>query len=179
MSVSDRRTAMRHGHLTFAVLFVTLIVSSSGRANGQTPAAGGAARSDAPRIAYVNIQTVAAQSALGKQFRARIEDLTNKKGTPAAIAKLQGDLQAEFQEKLLAILKPLGKERGLHLIFSSVDAGIAWADESVPDLSYEAIRRLDGTATAPAPAVPEPDAIKQEIERIRAGEHAAMPAPQA
>jgi hypothetical protein len=68
---------MGHGHLSFAVLFVTLIVSSSGRANGQTPAAGGAARSDAPRIAYVNIQTVAAQSALGKQFRARIEDRTS------------------------------------------------------------------------------------------------------
>jgi hypothetical protein len=89
---------------------------------------------------------------------------------------LQGDLQAEFQEKLVAILKQLGKERGLQLIFSAADSGIAWVDETVPDLSQEAIRRLDGTA--PAPALSEPDAIKQEIERIRGGEHAAMPEPQ-
>ena len=66
-----------------------------------------------------------------------------------------------FAERLIAILKQLGKERGLLLIFSAVDAGIAWADETVPDLSAEAIKRLDGAATTAPPAATEQESVRR------------------
>ena len=75
--------------------------------------------------------------------------------------ELQQELQQEFQKRLLPILQQLAREKGLHALFSAADAGLIWAEQGL-DLTLDAVKRLDGAATAakatppPAPQSPAP-----------------------
>ena len=68
----------------------------------------------------------------------------------AEAEQLERELNSEFQRKLNPILEQVGKEKGLHMLFSIRDNGAVWADTGL-DLSEEVIKRFDAaTKTAPA-----------------------------
>jgi len=151
------------------------------------------------KIAFINIQTIAAGSTVGKDASKRLQDLNSKKvseindkqkqlqalqtklnqGTSvmndsargqlekdidklqrdiqfsqqnaqAEMNELQNDLQGEFQQKLLPIVKAVAEEKGLHAVFSIGDSGVAYYDPGL-DISEEVIKRLDSTAKPAAP----------------------------
>lgn len=68
----------------------------------------------------------------------------------AEVQELQLELQDEFQRKLMPVIETLVDERGIHFLFSSVEAGIVYADPSM-DLTDAVIQRFDAAAAAPAP----------------------------
>jgi Skp family chaperone for outer membrane proteins len=173
---------------------------------GQTPAPPTAAKPAAPvpfpegaKVAFVDIQSVAQNSAEGKAATARIEEARKKitaslqektkavqalqqklqQGanvmSPAALSQLEKDiekqnrelqfaqqdaqtevgelqqsLQFEFQEKLNPVIEALRKDKGLHMIFSIRDGGIAAADVGL-DLTGELTKRFDAAAKPAAP----------------------------
>ncbi len=55
---------------------------------------------------------------------------------------LQQQLQLDFQRKLNPILAEVAQERGLHLVFSAADAGLAWAHAGL-DITPDVIKRFD------------------------------------
>jgi outer membrane protein len=55
---------------------------------------------------------------------------------------LQQQLQLDFQRKLNPILGEVAQERGLHLVFSAGDAGLAWAHAGL-DITPDVIKRFD------------------------------------
>jgi outer membrane protein len=68
------------------------------------------------------------------------------------VATLQTQLQEEFQLRLSPVIQAVSTERGLHLLFSVVDSGLVWADQSL-DVTTEVIQRFDAAGAAvPAPA---------------------------
>ena len=74
------------------------------------------------------------------------------------LQEMQRDLQVEFQRKLQPIIQQVAQEKGLHMLFSVADSGIAWADLSL-DLTNDVIKRFDAAppaapATKPAPKPP-------------------------
>ncbi len=123
------------------------------------------------KIAFVNLQYVASNSAEGKADNAKVEALIKKKQGEAAanqktqqdaqrfqqeaqqeVQKLQQELQADFQRKLTPIVQQLAQEKHLSLLLSAQDAGIIWAEPGL-DLTAEVIKRLDSATSAPkAPA---------------------------
>jgi outer membrane protein len=152
------------------------------------------------KIAFINIQSIAAGSTVGKDASKKLQDLNSKKvaeindkqkqlqalqtklnqGTSvmndsargqlekdidklqrdiqfsqqnaqAEMTELQNDLQGEFQQKLLPIVKAVAEEKGLHAVFSIGDSGVAYYDPGL-DISDEVIKRLD-TAKPAAPPV--------------------------
>ena len=67
-----------------------------------------------------------------------------------AVEDLQNELQVEFQRKLLPVLNEVSAAKGLHMVFSSVDSGVVWADPGL-DITTDIVRKLDAAAgTAPA-----------------------------
>jgi Skp family chaperone for outer membrane proteins len=121
------------------------------------------------KIAYVNVQAIAANSAEGKAANAKIEALVKKKQGEAAavqknpqdqqrfqqeaqqeVQKLQAELQAEFQNKLVPILRQMAQEKHLSMLLSAQDAGLIYAEPGL-DLTNEAIKRLDAAPSAAAP----------------------------
>jgi Skp family chaperone for outer membrane proteins len=150
------------------------------------------------KMAFVDIQAIAATSAEGKAATARIQEAEKKitanlqeKGkalqalqakmqqganvlSPQALAQLEKDIekqnrelqfaqqdaqteatdlrnqvQAEFQEKLNPVIEDVRKEKGLHIIFSIRDSGIAAADMGL-DITGDVIKKFDAAAkTAP------------------------------
>ncbi len=71
------------------------------------------------------------------------------------VANLQAELQEEFQLRLSPIIEEVASERGLHLLFSVIDSGLVWADQSL-EITTEVIEKFDAAGVA-APA-PEPAA---------------------
>ncbi len=71
------------------------------------------------------------------------------------VANLQTQLQDEFQLRLSPIIQDVASQRGLHLIFSVVDSGLVWADQSL-DVTTEVIEKFDaaGAAVAAPAAAP-------------------------
>ncbi len=55
---------------------------------------------------------------------------------------LQQSLQLEFQRKLNPVLAEVAQEKGLHLVFSAGDAGLAWAHAGL-DLTADIIKKFD------------------------------------
>jgi Skp family chaperone for outer membrane proteins len=121
------------------------------------------------KIAFVNVQYIAANSTEGKAANARVSALvTKKQGEIAAsqknpqdaqriqqeaqteVQKLQTDLQNEFQKKLFPVLQQMAQEKHLSVLLSAADAGLIWAEPGL-DLTAEAIKRFDA-ATAAKPA---------------------------
>ena len=149
------------------------------------------------KIAYVDVQFIASNSAQGKTAAQQLETLNKKKldelneknkaleaaraklnqggnvMNASAIAQLQKDIERQerelqfaqqdaqsevgelrnklledFQTSLNPILEEIRKERGLHMIFSVGDSGLAAADRGL-DLSQDVIKKLDAAKTAP------------------------------
>jgi outer membrane protein len=67
----------------------------------------------------------------------------------AEMNELQTDLQGEFQQKLIPVIKQVAEEKGLHAVFSISDSGVAYYDPGL-DISEEIVKRLD-TAKPAAP----------------------------
>ena len=152
---------------TLVALSLALCATSSFAQQPAAPKAAAPAAQPAAglRIAYVNIQAIAANSADGKVATAKVNALVQKKQaeapkqkTPqdaqrfqqeaqAEVQKLQADLQGEFQKKLGPILQQMAQEKHLSLLLSAADAGLIWADPGL-DLTAEAIKRLDAATTA-------------------------------
>lgn len=150
-----------------SLLLVSLALGASS-SFAQAPAQAGPPQAPLPagaKIAYVNIQYIAANSADGKAANARVEALVKKKQaemtasqkTPqdaqrvqqqaqAEVQKLQTDLQAEFQKKLMPILAQLAQDKHLSMLMSGGDAGLIWAEPGL-DLTAEALKRLDAATT--------------------------------
>jgi outer membrane protein len=95
---------------------------------------------------------------LSDQARAQIEkdiDRTARElqfmqqNAQAEAEQLERELNSEFQRKLNPIVEQIGKEKGLHMLFSIRDSPVVWADTGL-DLSEEVIKRFDAAAkTAP------------------------------
>ena len=156
----------------------TLAASSSIAQTAPKPAAAAPPAQAAPpvapfpagaKIAFVNVQYIAANTAEGKVANNKVNALVQKKqGEIAAsqknpqdaqriqqqaqteVQKLQTDLQTEFQKKLMPVLQQMAQEKHLSLLMSAQDAGLIWAEPGL-DLTAEAIKRLDA-ATTKAPA---------------------------
>jgi outer membrane protein len=64
-----------------------------------------------------------------------------------AVEDLQNELQIEFQRKLLPVLSEVSTAKGLHMVFSSIDSGVVWADPGL-DITADVVKRLDAAATA-------------------------------
>jgi outer membrane protein len=64
-----------------------------------------------------------------------------------AVEDLQNELQVEFQRKLLPVLSEVSAAKGLHMVFSSMDSGVVWADPGL-DITTDIVRRLDAAAAA-------------------------------
>jgi Skp family chaperone for outer membrane proteins len=58
-------------------------------------------------------------------------------------------VQRDFAAKVQPIIDQIAREKGLHLVFNTADAGLAWVDPGL-DLSSEVIKKLD----SPKPAAP-------------------------
>src|SRR5436190_6415820 len=64
-----------------------------------------------------------------------------------AVEDLQNELQLEFQRKLLPVLSEVSAAKNLHMVFSSVDSGVVWADPGL-DITTDIIKKLDAAAAA-------------------------------
>jgi Skp family chaperone for outer membrane proteins len=90
-----------------------------------------------------------ARAQLEKEIeRQQIETQRFQQDAQAEINELQGELQSDFQRKLLPVLQQLAQEKGLEILFSAADAGIVWAEPGL-DLTAEAIKKLDAAAPKP------------------------------
>ncbi|MGH9312368.1 MAG: OmpH family outer membrane protein, partial [Vicinamibacterales bacterium] len=67
----------------------------------------------------------------------------------AEVQDLTQDLQQDFQNRVIPVIRQIGQEKGLHIIFSAGDSGIIWGNPGL-DLSAEVIKRLDAAAKATA-----------------------------
>lgn len=65
------------------------------------------------------------------------------------VQNLQGDLQEDFQRKLLPVIQQVVQEKGLHLLLSLQDAGVVWWDPGL-DVTADVIKRFDAATGAPA-----------------------------
>ena len=72
------------------------------------------------------------------------------------VTNLQTQLQEEFQVRLSPVIQQVATERGLDMLFSVVDSGLVWADQSL-DITTDVIQKFDA-ARAPAPAARAPAA---------------------
>jgi outer membrane protein len=145
------------------------------------------------KIAFINIQAIAANSSAGKEASKRLAELNTKKAAEisdknkqlqaaqtklntggavlsesartqlekdidrmqrdiqfssqnaqAEMNDLQNELQGEFQQKLLPLVKAIAEEKALYAVFSIQDSGVAYWDPGL-DISDEVIKRLDTT----------------------------------
>jgi Skp family chaperone for outer membrane proteins len=143
------------------------------------------------KIAFINIQAIAANSTAGKEASKRLQDLNAKKAAEineknkqlqaaqtklntggavlsetarnqlekdidrmqrdiqfssqnaqAEMTDLQNELQGDFQQKLIPLVKQVAEEKGLYAVFSIQDSGVAYWDPGL-DISDEVIKRLD------------------------------------
>ena len=64
-----------------------------------------------------------------------------------AVEDLQAELQVDFQRKLLPIISEVSTAKGLHMVFSSLDSGIVWADSGL-DITADVVKKLDAASAA-------------------------------
>ena len=119
------------------------------------------------KVAYVNLQYLASNSADGKAANAKVQALIKQrqaeisaKKTPQEqqafqqqasqeVQQMQQQMQNEFQQKLFPVLQKMAQEKHLSMLLSSQDAGLIWAEPGL-DLTAEAMKRFDAsTAAAP------------------------------
>jgi Skp family chaperone for outer membrane proteins len=118
------------------------------------------------KVAYVNLQYLASNSADGKAANTKVEALVKKKQAEAAAKKtpqeqqafqqqamqevqqMQQGLQNEFQQKLFPVLQKMAQDKHLSMLLSSQDAGVIWAEPGL-DLTAEALKRFDAATAGP------------------------------
>lgn len=89
------------------------------------------------------VMSEAARTQLQKEIdRQTVEGQRFEQDAQAELNELQGQLQQEFQSKLMPVLESLSKEKGLQVLFSAGDSGVIWAEPGI-DLTLEAVARLD------------------------------------
>jgi outer membrane protein len=105
------------------------------------------------------VMTEAARGALQKEIdRQQREGERLEQDAQQELTELQQEEQAQFQRKLMPILDAVSKEKGLHMLFSVADSGLAWAEPGL-DLTLEVVKRLDATpVSTAAPAAAKPAA---------------------
>lgn len=64
-----------------------------------------------------------------------------------AVEDLQNELQIEFQRRLLPVLSEVSNAKGLHMVFSSTDSGVVWAEPGL-DITNDIVKKLDAAAAA-------------------------------
>ena len=93
----------------------------------------------------------AARSQLEKDIEKQQVDMQRfQQDAQAEINELQQEVQNDFVKKLQPIVDKIAAEKGLHLLFNSAEAGLAWAAPGL-DLTPEVIKAID-TPKAPAAA---------------------------
>ena len=93
----------------------------------------------------------AARSQLEKDIEKQQVDMQRfQQDAQAEINELQQEVQNDFVKKLQPVVDKIAAEKGLHLLFNSAEAGLAWAAPGL-DLTPEVIKAIDGPK-APAPA---------------------------
>jgi Skp family chaperone for outer membrane proteins len=79
--------------------------------------------------------------------RLQIEIQRAQQDAQTAVDELEGELQRDFQRKLMPVIEQVATERQLLMLFTA-EAGIVWADRGL-DLTADVIKRFDAPA-APA-----------------------------
>jgi Skp family chaperone for outer membrane proteins len=91
-----------------------------------------------------------ARSQLEKDIEKQQVDMQRfQQDAQAEINELQQEVQSTFVKTLQPIVDKIAAEKGLHLLFNSAEAGLAWAAPGL-DLTPEVIKAIDGPKTAPA-----------------------------
>src|SRR5581483_3689380 len=90
----------------------------------------------------------AARAQLEKDIEKQQVDMQRfQQDAQAEINELQQEVQNDFVKKLQPIVDKIAAEKGLHLLFNSAEAGLAWAAPGL-DLTPEVIKALDGPKPA-------------------------------
>jgi outer membrane protein len=91
----------------------------------------------------------AARAQLEKDIEKQQVDMQRfQQDAQAEINELQQEVQNDFVKKLQPVVDKIAVEKGLHLLFNSAEAGLAWAAPGL-DLTPEVIKAIDtkpGTA---------------------------------
>jgi outer membrane protein len=96
----------------------------------------------------------AARAQLEKEIeKEQVEMQRFQQDAQAEIQELQQEVQNEFVKKLQPVVDKLASEKGLHLVFNSAEAGLAWAAPGL-DLTADVIKALDAGAKPAAPPKP-------------------------
>jgi outer membrane protein len=96
-----------------------------------------------------SVMSPQAISQLQKEIEKQERDLQfAQQDAQREMGELEQDLLEEFQNQLNPIVEAIRQEKGLHMIFSALDAGLAAAHPGL-NLSAEVVKRLDAK---PAPA---------------------------
>ncbi len=86
----------------------------------------------------------AAKAQLEKDIEKQQVDMQRfQQDAQAEINELQQEVQSDFVKKLQPIVDKIAAEKGLHLLFNSAEAGLAWAAPGL-DLTPEVIKAIDG-----------------------------------
>lgn len=99
-----------------------------------------------------SVMNEAARTQLEKEIeRQQREGERFQQDAQAEINEIQQDVNTEFMKKVQPIIDQIATEKGLHLVFNAVDAGLAWAAPGL-DISSDVVKKLDSMAkpaTAP------------------------------
>lgn len=96
----------------------------------------------------------AARAQLEKDIEKQQVDIQRfQQDAQAEIQEMQQSVQSEFLKKLQPIMDKIAAEKGLHLLFNSAEAGLAWAAPGL-DLTPEIIKAVDAASTAPSAPKP-------------------------
>jgi Skp family chaperone for outer membrane proteins len=117
-------------------------IAALDRATESTPVAGAPAVTRFTGAGIVNLQRLASESALGKQYAAQVQTLRATKPQQSEVDALNAKLQGDFEQAVIPIVRQLARERGLQLIFGAAGSGILASDASL-DLTAVVIQRLD------------------------------------
>ena len=101
-----------------------------------------------------SVMNEAARTQLEKEIDRQTKEAERfQQDAQAEINELQQEVQNEFVKKLSPILEQLGTEKGLQILFNSVESGIAWAMPGL-DITADVVKKLDSVAkpgAAPKP----------------------------
>jgi Skp family chaperone for outer membrane proteins len=90
----------------------------------------------------------AAKAQLEKDIEKQQVDMQRfQQDAQAEINELQQEVQNDFVKRLQPVVDKIAAEKGLHLLFNSAEAGLAWAAPGL-DLTPEVIKAIDGPKTA-------------------------------
>jgi outer membrane protein len=94
-----------------------------------------------------SVLSEASKNDLEKQIDKLQRDIQfSQQNAQAELNDLQTELQGDFQKKLIPVIEQVAQEKGLQMVFSLRDSGIAWADPGL-DISQDVIKKLNGGAT--------------------------------